>query len=485
MNRVTSKVNATCIGGWRPRVDRWMVSLLAGAALTAGCRGLGPVSDSRPTSGPYTAQKAAETTGTDADNAVVQTSFWDRFRKAQAPTELESVTRDRNGEWRPESQAGAAARARSQQFAAAEQLFRREDYKGAASAFKSLSKRVKDTPEEEDALFMLAESYFKLDKLPIAQDTYARLLIKFPTTRYLPQAVQRTYDIAYYWLEDSQLRSQGKPSKHNWFTNSVNLVDRTRPLFDTPGRAIEAIETIQQHDPFGPLTDDALMMAGAYKFVNGNFFEAAGYYEQLANDQPKSEHAGRALVLGAQSYLRAYQGPEYEGQDLESAEKLNKIALARTTDLTTEQRTRLEQDLRVIYLEKAKREYQTATLYRRLKKPKAARYYYEQVLREYADTDWARRAEQDMKEIDVEAGQPPSSVDRFSAWLAEKTEPTRKRPLRKGSMDGIPASNDAYAGKKPTNPNQTVSGTLESGSPASSGEAQTADREASGSPVRR
>lgn len=326
-------------------------------------------------------------------------------KAAPAKADKETLVRDSKGGWSMIPVRGTASGNPSKEYAAAEALFRAEKYSDSAKAFKRIAKQFQGTPVEEDALFMQAESEFLQDRLPKAQDLYAGLLKKYPTTRHLPQAIQRTYDIAYFWLEDSRLASQGKPTKHSSFTNSLNFVDKKRPILDTEGRAIEAIQTIQQYDPFGPLTDDAVMMAGAYKFVNGHYYEAATFYETMIADQPKSEHAARATVLGAQSYLRAYDGPVYDGSDLESAERLTKAALARGIELPADQREKLERDLRLIHLERAKREYTVAEHYMRNNQNLSARYYLAKISKDYNDTDYGKRSEQEIARID---SLPPS-----------------------------------------------------------------------------
>lgn len=351
-----------------------------------------------------------------SDDPIIKDTSWltapfeasKRRRKS-----VERLVRAADGTWRVEGEENAAIVAARAEFDAANELFRQENYSKAGHAFKRLASRYKDTPIEEESLFLAGECYYKLECFPRAQDIYAQLLTKYPTSRYLPQAVQRTYDIAFYWLEDSRLHSQGQPTKHSAFTNAVNLFDKTRPVLDTQGRALDAIQTIQQADPLGPLTDDAVMMAGAHTFVNEDYVKAAGYYEQVFTDQPKSEHADKALVLGSQAYLRAYSGPKYDGTDLDSAEKLIKAALARPS-LSGEQKTRLEQDLRRIYLERAKRVFTAAEDYRRMRRPNGARYYYGLVIRKFPDTDWARRADEELKQL----GPPDAASSRLATRTA-------------------------------------------------------------------
>jgi outer membrane protein assembly factor BamD (BamD/ComL family) len=296
------------------------------------------------------------------------------------------------------AQERAVDRETNQEFLAAEELFRKEDYVGSQKAFKSLSRKYKDKPLEEDILFMLAESQFKLDMLPKAEDTYHKLLMKFPNTRYMPQAVQRSYDIAYYWLEDSRLRAEGKPGKYG-FSRYINFFDRTRPLFDAEGRAIETVEVIQQFDPFGPLTDDAVMMAAAQTFITDRYVQAAGYYQQLVADQPQSEHAPKAKILAEQAYLRSYRGPQYDSSDLNGAEQMGKAALDTAEQYGDDQRRRLEADLRAIHIERAKRDFITAEDFRKRWLYTSAKFYYGEVVKRYPDTDWARLANEKLEEF--------------------------------------------------------------------------------------
>lgn len=383
----------------------------------------------------------------------VQKSRWQNLKdrlfgsKVTGPSG-ETVVRDADGRWHViERGADASASARAE-YEEAMTLFRQEQYSAAARAFKRLAKRYEKTSVAEDSLYMRAECLYMQDKLPAAEDCYTKLLVDFPTTRYLPQAVQRIYDIAYYWLEDSRLRSQGQPTKHYRITHAVNLFDRTRPLFDTNGRAVEAIENIQQYDPLGPLSDDAGMMAGAHSFVNEDYIQAAGYYEQVVADQPKSEHAARAYLLGAQAYLRGYQGPNYDGRNLDDAERLTRMAMAQGQNLTDEQRERLEKDLRLIYLERARRDFIVAQEYQRMRRLKAAIYCYSLVVKKYPDTDWARRAQEEIHHIQAN----PQSESRlpFFASLFESSNPAPvDSSMPGGSLPGLSDSDAASQEQSP------------------------------------
>ena len=323
------------------------------------------------------------------------------WQKDTVPADVEYI-RSPDGQWQRRSDAASA----DPELAAARRLFQAGDYDAARRKLWWLARKYKDLPVEEEILYLKAESLYQENYLPAAQDEFAGLLVKYPTSRYLPQAVQRTYDIAYYWLEDSRRRSQGQESEIPLHNRYVNLDDRTRPMLDAEGRALKAIETIQQYDPLGPLTDDAVMMAAAHRFVSGDFIQAAGHYERLSYDQPKSPHVDGALVLGSQAHLRSYDGPQYEGVALDDAERLIRLAQQRET-VDPARRAKLDQDMRTIRQERAKRLHATGREYVRMWNDKAARYYFERCIKEYNDTEWARRSEQEIAQIVQRANQPP------------------------------------------------------------------------------
>ena len=282
-------------------------------------------------------------------------TYRDRFRNfvgldsGKKRIAKETLVRSPDGGFSRQTPSGLQPHPCTQDWRAAEELFQGKQYARAAKLYKQLARRHEGTAVEEDCLFQEAECYFHDGYWPTAADTYHKLLKDFPTTRHLRPAVQRSYDIAADWLEDSRLRAQGQPGRYDWHNRSVNFSDRRRPLLDTPGRAVQVIEHLQTYDPLGPLTGSAVMMAGAQSFTAGDYVKAAGYYEQIVAERPKDEFAAKAALLAAQSYLRSYQGPGYDGSDLLKAEDLTQRTL-RMPGVTEEQKQRLTEDLRKILL---------------------------------------------------------------------------------------------------------------------------------------
>jgi len=288
-----------------------------------------------------------------------------------------------------------------------QELYKQKKYDEAAGKFKAAADRWPDSTLEEDALFMLGESYFFADRYPKANDAYGTLLKKYEYTRHLDTSVARLFAIGRYWEELSERRS--------FWKFPVNLTDKEQPWFDTFGYGIKAFETVRLYDPTGPLADDSVMAAANAYFVHGRFEEAAFHYDLIRTDYPKSEHQINAHVLGMKSKLQTYQGPLYEGTPLKDAQKIADQALTQFgRELGAERKYVLDTRNRVTE-ELAAREWAIGQYYDKRQYYRAARYYYQGILDEYPRSAVAQKAEKRIQEI---AGLPDVPPNRFK-WLTD------------------------------------------------------------------
>ena len=190
-------------------------------------------------------------------------------------------------------------------------LFRQKKYAEAVDKLYIASWRWPDSPLEEDAMFLMGESYFFDDQYGKAQDAYDELLKKHTNTRYLDTIVWRLFAIGRYW-------EQLDAVDPHW-TTTPNFSDKKRPWFDTWGNAIAAYEAIHMHDPRGPLADHSEMAIANMYFRAGYYEDAAPHYDIVRKDYPKSKYQLQAHLLGLQSKLRLYQGPAYDPAPLKEA----------------------------------------------------------------------------------------------------------------------------------------------------------------------
>ncbi|MDX1963065.1 MAG: outer membrane protein assembly factor BamD [Pirellulales bacterium] len=275
-------------------------------------------------------------------------------------------------------------------------------FKEAAAKFAIAADRWPESALEEDALFMQAESCFFSDQYVAAEDKYQNLLEKFTNSRYLDKAVQRQFSIARFWQETSQANPVSE--------YMINVTDKSRPWFDTYGNAIRVYENIRLNDPRGVLADDAVMAAANAHFVNGKFDEADHLYGVLRTDYPKSEHQLNAHLLGLQCKLKLYQGPDYDIKSLLEADELAEQTLVNFPEETRDERDNLLRVRAEAIAQKALRDWNIAQKYEEGQYYRAARFYYQKILKDFAASPAAAKAQERLAAIE---GLPDNPPDRF------------------------------------------------------------------------
>jgi len=293
-----------------------------------------------------------------------------------------------------------------------EELYRQKKYDEAAARFKTSAERWPDSPLEEDSLFMLGECYFFADQCSKALDTYGKLLKKHEYSRYLDKVVAREFAIGRYW-------EQMDNHEPHW-PITANFVDRTRPLFDTWGHAIKAYENVRLNDPTGPLADDAVMATANAHFLKGRYEDAAFNYDLLRKEYPKSEHQVQAHVLGMKSKLLMYQGPLYDGKPLEEAGQIADQALTQFPDRLGPDRDRMVQAKNRSVEQLAERDWALGQYYDRRRYYGAARYYYQAVVKNHPQTQFARMAQARFEEIKDKPANPPDYFEWINNVLPSK-----------------------------------------------------------------
>jgi TolA-binding protein len=303
-------------------------------------------------------------------------------------------------------------------YAEGDRLFRAKQYRAAAKKFQTAAKRGPHSPIEQDAMFMLAESYFFDDRYIKARDAYDALVKEHPNTRYLDTVIDREWSIARYW-------EQHEEHSPDWL-GTPNGYDRTRPWLDTIGHAIKTYDNIRLNDPTGPRADDAIMATANIHFQRGRYDDADYHYTLLRREYPRSELQFEAHLLGLQAKLRKYQGEDYDGTPLEEAKTLVKqLRIQFSGRLSSDEKERLATVEKQLNLEIATRDYRMAEYFDGTKHYGAARYYYAQVMKKYPNTDLATQARDRLAQIGGEPDEPPKRLAWFVDLFPQSSEKSR------------------------------------------------------------
>jgi outer membrane protein assembly factor BamD (BamD/ComL family) len=286
-------------------------------------------------------------------------------------------------------------------------LFRQKEFEAAAKKFITAHKRWPDSPLEEEAMYKAAESWFFADRYSKADDAYGELTKKYPSTQYLSQIVTRRFAIGRYW-------EASEKSNPHW-PLTPNLLDKTRPRFDTDGHALKVYERIRLEDPTGPLADDSIMATANAYFIKGRWDDADYHYGLIRSEYPKSEFQYQAHLLGLRCKLLNYQGPDYDGKPLDDAEEIATQLLTQFSNELGKERDRVVQVRASINQQRAQREWDMAEYYAKGEYYGAARHFYEKIAKDFPDTKLAQESRARIEQIKDE---PANPTDPFQ-WLVD------------------------------------------------------------------
>jgi Outer membrane lipoprotein len=294
-------------------------------------------------------------------------------------------------------------------LAGARDLFRRAEYSKAQSLYHAVAQDAKaPTTAVQEGLFYEAECLRMQGYYPRAADTYNELLTKFSTTSYRDQAVQHMFDIANYWLEDTRKDMQqwdDYQQKKSWFywPRIVNW-DKSKPVLDEEGRAVEKLEQVRFNDISGPLADQALFFAGSVKMYDGDWREADSYFSQIYEHHPNSPLAPKAVEYAIMAKNLSTGGSEYDGRKAAEARKLVDAALRNYPELANDDKKRefLLRQLAGINLQQAEKDYKMAEFWKRTGHPGPAYFQFGVVKQRYPNTKYAADADKQMQELSAQ-----------------------------------------------------------------------------------
>lgn len=285
-------------------------------------------------------------------------------------------------------------------------------------------------PWSETVLFYLAETQYKQGKLVAARDTYAKLATSFPGSQYLDKVAEREYAIATTWLTavDAEAESEKREQWGDRFNGYL-------PLVDVSGHALQTLEHVRHHDPTGPLADDAAMRIGDFHFANGDFEDAAVYYDQLIEEYPKSPLLKTAHLKSVEAKLKAYSGPEYDTEGLEQARQLIRRAEVLFPERQASTSSFLDESLTKINDQEAEITFRRGEFYRKTGYPGAAELCYGEVKARWPKSPWAEQASAQME---VLAKMPRKQVLPSKIMTAPGASDPYNQGMSSGSMGASP-----------------------------------------------
>lgn len=319
-----------------------------------------------------------------------------------------------------------------EKLAAAEQLFKEQQYDKARSEFRTLADNQGNPAAlAERARYMQAECRYKLGQYPEAADTYHKVLLDFPTGTYRRDCCARMFEICDFWLNDFRAEKDrrvaaGETGVLRWHPSWPKPLDRSRPAIDQEGRTLEVLERVHTHDITGPTADKAIFWCGYVNFIRGNFNEADQFFSQLVELHSDSPLRPEAMAFAIQAKNNATGGASYDGRKCAEALHLIQVAEATVPELANDpsKAEKLTRAKFAIRSQQAEKDFLTAEYYERTGHPGSAVFYYELVRRRYAGTRYSDLATEKKDRLVklMHDGRPAPGNDPFAIAKAKWNE---------------------------------------------------------------
>jgi TolA-binding protein len=285
---------------------------------------------------------------------------------------------------------------------------------------------------QQGDLFQEAERLRLQGDYPKAAEVYRELLVQAPAGPHHEMAIQRLYDIANYWLEDTRdrMRVQRDLAVNTWIScvefcpwladwlpdlqpvvqrwlrcKHLFHLDRTKPFFDEESEAVEMLGCVSAADPDGPLADKALFLMGSVWLFREDYERAEEPFSRLVERHGKSPLAAQALELAIVTKHLSLDQARDEGQKLTEIRRLIDKAFREYPELGNNPMKRefLVHQLALVDIDEGERALKAAEEARKAGRLKEARRGYKAILSRYPQTVSAGEARERLEELKGQA----------------------------------------------------------------------------------
>ncbi len=234
----------------------------------------------------------------------------------------------------------------------------------------------KANPLAPEVLLLRGDAYNAMGAKYTALFAYEDLLDNYPTTPLYGPCLRREYNIACAFLRGYKRKFLGL---------------RILPV---NGDALELLRRIQDRQRGSPLAELAGIRVADYYYSDSRFNRAFQSYQDFLRRYPYSQFVVKATIMEVQCLLATFRGVKFDLTPLRNAEA--------QLESLTQNYPHFAQILQVkaleerIYQIEGHKELEIAEFYIRFSKPGAARYYYNRVINDWPDTQWAKTAKNEL-----------------------------------------------------------------------------------------
>ncbi len=283
------------------------------------------------------------------------------------------------------------------ELAAIRKLAEQGEHKDAAEAVDAFLAAHPDDPACEEAMFLAAQAELNAERYYQAYEKFEAMLDAWPNGDFLERALSREMDIANAFLRGEK---------------RVVLGIFHLPAYD---EGITILRGIAEQAPGSDLAERAMMRIGEYYSDEAKHAEAADAYDEYLEMYPKGRYAGEAMLRAARAMHESHRGVPYDVTPLIEAEQRYKALIEQFPKLARKAGAR--QTITTLRELRAQRTFETAKFYDRTDRPRAAKFYFREVVKSFPDSIWAGEAR---SRLGAAGDKAPEPAPKPAAEPAEK-----------------------------------------------------------------
>ncbi|HTS18366.1 MAG TPA: outer membrane protein assembly factor BamD [Verrucomicrobiae bacterium] len=261
----------------------------------------------------------------------------------------------------------------------------RKQYRNAIPAYRRVIARWPLSLSTQDARMGLAECYSAIGYHFKAFQTYQELLKKNPNTPHFDDVLQREFEIANLFLAGERQKAWGV----RWF-----------PSLE---RAEEVFEAVVKNGPYSPVAVQAQFRIGLVYEKERDYLSAVHAYEKLMERYPKDPMAETAQFQIGWAYKKEAARAEYDQNSANQAIAAFSDFLFRYPQ--SEKVPQAEKYRSELKVEQARGLFHIGEFYEKNHYYKSALIYYNDVIEQNPESDWATQAKVKVAELTPRTGE--------------------------------------------------------------------------------
>ncbi|MFH1227829.1 MAG: outer membrane protein assembly factor BamD [Planctomycetota bacterium] len=253
----------------------------------------------------------------------------------------------------------------------AESFSKNGQYEDAIKILNSCIGKAQNPGQKEKVTFLLAECLFQTRYYYEAHKLYAIYLNEFSATSRFEEVISRELEIGFKFVSGAKRSLWG-----------LYIL----PSFDFGVKIIK--DTLTRYS-YTKLSETYHLKLADYLFVNKYYEQSFEEYESFLVRYPQSTFMDLATYRISLCCLNDYLGSEYEITPLMDAKKYIDELLQKYPQSNFRAEAQKLSDEIVSLL--AERDYQVGCFYKKTNKGKAAQIYFESLMHNYPQTEWAQK----------------------------------------------------------------------------------------------